>query len=408
LKVSDGAEGSALTRNVLVLGTTSMFSTFCLSLFTGYLGVYLLGLGYTKAEVGLLYSLGAIAVVASYMVSGWVADRFGRKNAIVAASLILVGAVTLLGFHPGGLVALGIFLLNWGTGALQPAFSAMITESVSVSKRGSALGIFNSLAVGLGAVAVLVSGSFVNGSDTAAYAERLPFLLLLSAVIIMAVTVAREAFLLETYTQRKPYPLKSAIRRIFKPLTEQKIKPLTIAYMIHDAGLSFVLYLIPIYAVLFLHANSVVLASMLALNYLMTLLLQTLFGRLADRWKRTKVILVSFFVEAFAIGSVVLVRSVLFLVLVYGIWVAVGQMDNPAQGALLADLTEKSTRSSVMGGFGGLTTLAAVPAPAVGGLLLSLKTGFAGGYGLPFYVAFVLLLYSALLIFFYRFQTYSG
>jgi len=408
LKTDSEAGGSPLHRNVLVLGATSMFSTFCLSLFSGYLGVYLLGIGYSKAAVGALFSLGAVAVVLAYMVSGWLADRYGRKTAIVLNSVVLAGAVAMLSVHFAVLIIAGIFLMNWGTAALQPAFGALITESVPASKRGSALGIFNSLAVGLGAVAVFISGVFINGAGVADYASRLPFLLLFSSVVIMVVSAARQALLVETHVQRPPYPLRAAIRGIFKPLTEQKLKPLTVAYMLHDAGLSVVLYLIPIYAVLYLNASSVVLAAMLALNYLMNLILQTLFGRLADRWKRTRVIEVSFLVEAFAIGSLVLVRSLLFLIIVYGVWVAVGQMDTPAQGALLADLSDKSTRSSVMGGFGGLTTLAAIPAPTIGGLLVSLKTGFAGGYGLPFYVSFVLLLFSALFIFFYRFGTYAG
>jgi len=59
-------QDSPLNTNVLVLGLTSMISTFCLSLWQGYLSLYFAGIGYEKWEIGILYTLGAVAIVAVF------------------------------------------------------------------------------------------------------------------------------------------------------------------------------------------------------------------------------------------------------------------------------------------------------------------------------------------------------
>ncbi len=202
--------------------------------------------------------------------------------------------------------------------------------------------------------------------------------------------------------------IKSIATDNLSPLFVDKLRLLTIAYMIHDAGLSLVLFLIPIYAVEYLGMPSSILAVMLALNYVITFLLQAPFGKLADTWGRTKVITLSFFIEAVAIGSLPLVKSPIYLLLVYGIWVAVGQLDAPAEGALLADLSPQERRAAIMGGFGGITTLTAIPAPAIGGALVAVMPSLLNGYALPFIGSFAVLLLSAFIILYYRRSVYSG
>ncbi|MEM3637415.1 MAG: MFS transporter [Conexivisphaerales archaeon] len=400
-------EDSPFNTNILVLGLSSMVSTFCLSLWQGYLPIYFSGMGYQKWEIGILYTLAAVAVVAAFFVSGWLGDRYGRKTMIVWSTVGLAIASSLLSFPLTAALVTGFLLYNWSTTALQPNFRAMITDSVSKGYRGRALGIFNSMAVALASVAILLSGLYVNSTDARQYAEKLPVLFTLSAVVIAIVAVSRQAGLFETF-RGMSRGFKSIVTDNISPITVDKLRLLTIAYMVHDAGLSLVLFLIPIYAVEYLGMPSSVLGLMLALNYFITLVLQAPFGKLADSWGRTKVITLSFFIEAVAIGSLILVRNPLYLLLVYGIWVAVGQLDAPAEGALLADLSPQDRRGAVMGGFGGITTLAAIPAPTLGGGLVTVFPSLVDGYGLPFLVSFVVLLASAIMILYYRNKVYSG
>lgn len=400
-------QDSPLNTNVLVLGLTSMISTFCLSLWQGYLSLYFAGIGYEKWEIGILYTLGAVAIVAAFFIAGWLGDRYGRKTIIVWSTVGLAIASSLLSFQIGIAIILGFLLFNWSTTALQPNFRAMITDSVSKGYRGRALGYFNSMAVATASIAILLSGIYVNSTDVHEYASKLPILFVLSSVIIATVAVSRYAGLIETFKGVRR-EIKSIATDNLSPLLVDKLRLLTIAYMIHDAGLSMVLFLIPIYAVEYIGMPSSILAVMLALNYVITFLLQAPFGKLADSWGRTKVITLSFFIEAVAIGSLPLIKNPLYLLIVYGIWVAVGQLDAPAEGALLADLSPQERRAAIMGGFGGITTLAAIPAPAIGGALVAVMPSLLKGYALPFIASFAVLLLSAFIIMYYRRRVYSG
>lgn len=407
MNAQNGPSESPYNSNVIVLGLTSMVSTFCISLWQAYLSPYFASLGMGNISVGLYFTYGAIATVLAYFVSGWLGDRYGRKTVIVFSTIGVAVASALMSFTLALTVLLGFLLLSWSSTSLQPNLRALITDSVSKGYRGRALGVFNSLGVALASLAIIISGIYLNTNNIAEYSSKLPILLIISSIIVSLVAVFRQAWLYETI---KPSgaKLKSLLTGNMEVLTHDKLRLITIAYMIHDAGLSVVLFLIPLYAVYYLHMQSYLLAVMLALNYLITFVLQTPFGRLADSWGRTKVIVLSFFIEAFAIGGLWLLNSIYYLILMYGVWVAIGQLDLPAEGALLADLSPQEKRATVMGGFGGVTTIAAVPAPILGGYLSSMIPGFVGGYALPFIVAFVILLISTFLALYYRAKIYSG
>jgi MFS family permease len=135
---------------------------------------------------------------------------------------------------------------------------------------------------------------------------------------------------------------------------------------------------------------------MYAAQAVLLFLLQIPFGRFADLRGRTWVIAVSFLLEAIFATAFVLYRNAIYAALMYVIWMGLGQMDAPAQVALLADLSSIEERATVMGGFGGLTTLAAIPAPLVGGLLYSIYLPS------PFYLCSALLLVSTSAILYYR------
>ncbi len=184
-------QDSPLNTNVLVLGLTSMISTFCLSLWQGYLSLYFAGIGYEKWVIGILYTLGAVAVVAAFFIAGWLGDRYGRKTIIVWSTVGLAIASSLLSFQISVAIILGFLLFNWSTTALQPNFRALITDSVSKGYRGRALGYFNSMAVATASIAILLSGIYVNSTDVHEYANKLPILFILSSVIIAIIAVGR-------------------------------------------------------------------------------------------------------------------------------------------------------------------------------------------------------------------------
>jgi len=391
----------AINRNITVLAVTAAASTFSLSLWQLYLPNYLSTQVKTTVLVGAVYSFSGLVVALSYFISGWLGDSLGRKKVIVANSFLLGLAPLFLMGSDALLLGFGLLLFFWSTSSLQPVFRAMITDGVRASHRGRALSIFNSVAVSLAVLALILSGlrlESLGGSGIQSYSlQNMASLFMASAVIILLMSFVRLIFLSETYRPSNDdrATFSSVIAKNLAPLKKGNVRPLTLAYMLHDAALSMVLFLIPLYATRAGMA-AFTLSTMFAVQIALTFILQIPFGRLADKKGRTWTILVSFVLEAIFAALLVVYANPYYAFAIYTVWIAAGQMDAPAQSALLADLTKIEERSSMMGGFGAVTTLAAIPAPIIGGFLFDVNLP------LLFYICSTLLAIAAATMLYYR------
>jgi MFS family permease len=88
---------------------------------------YALSLGMSLSEVGILYALRTATVVAVKPVMGWAADRYGRKNTLIAAVLLrcLVGLLFPFASLPWHLFAIRL-LQGVVTAAREPSAAALI------------------------------------------------------------------------------------------------------------------------------------------------------------------------------------------------------------------------------------------------------------------------------------------
>jgi MFS family permease len=392
----------SINRNVAVLGITAAISTFSISLWQAYLSVLLQGRFPSILFIGGAFSIYGLVTAVAYLISGPLGDSYGRKKIIVLSSYML-GLAPLMLLFPNNFILIGApIIFYWAQTSLQPNFRAMIMDAVKPAFRGRAFGIFNSLAVSISAVALLLSGlglSLTGSIGTSAFsAQRLAPYFLFSGVAILIIAVVRTLLLTETFgsgaTGRAGF--KANVTKNVEPLRRKSLRLPTAAYMLHDSALSLVLFLVPIYAVGETSMAPWLLGGMYAAQALLLFLLQIPFGKFADLRGRTWVIAASFLLEAIFATAFVLYRSAIYAALMYVIWMGLGQMDAPAQVALLADLSSIEERATVMGGFGGLTTLAAIPAPLVGGILYSVYLPS------PFYLCSALLLVSTAAILYYR------
>gem|GEM_PF-928088 len=391
-----------LKRNLVVLGVTSAASTFSISLWQGYLPPYLVTRLGDPVLVGLAFSAYSFVTVLAYVFAGWLGDNYGRKVVIVLNSFVLGLAPVLLMASDGTVLMLAPVLYYWAVTALKPNFNAMVTDDVQPSFRGRALGAFNSMAVSVSAVAFLLSGfQLSKGSVIARSSYDLPSmapLFMYSAVIVLTIAVARLLFLTETYRPQggRNDKLRTVLSGVLVPLRRRTLFLPTLAYMLHDAALSLVLFLVPIYADQVVGMPPWLLGAMFAVQTVLLFALQVPFGRIADKRGRTWTIIVSFLLEAVLVVVFILDPNPIYAFVMYALWIGMGQMDAPAQYALLADMTRIEERATVIGGFGAITTLVAIPAPLLGGYL------YKGLVAAPFYLCSALLASSATIMIAYR------
>jgi MFS family permease len=159
--VSWWSEADAGARRALAAGLIAwMLDAFDVMLFALVLPSLSADLGLTKAEGGLLGSVMLVAAAAGGVISGRIADRFGRTRALML-SIALYSVFTFLCGFANSLaqfVVLRVFL-GFGMGGVWSSGAALVSETWPASSRGRALGFMQSgWAIGY-AAAVLVAGA---------------------------------------------------------------------------------------------------------------------------------------------------------------------------------------------------------------------------------------------------------
>jgi DHA1 family multidrug resistance protein-like MFS transporter len=102
-------------------------------------------LGMTAGALGAVFTLMSVVNMVLIAPASMVADRFGRKWAIVPSGLLMAGSLLVLGgAHGYGPLLLGAVLLSVGTGFAGPAPAAYAADIAPPELRGLAMGLYRS------------------------------------------------------------------------------------------------------------------------------------------------------------------------------------------------------------------------------------------------------------------------
>jgi MFS family permease len=102
-------------------------------------------LGYSVAAIGALFTAMALINLVGLAPAALVADRFGRKSAIVPSGLIIASALVLMANTSTNLVFLvAATLLAVGTSIIGPAPAAYAADIAPLALRGLAMGLYRS------------------------------------------------------------------------------------------------------------------------------------------------------------------------------------------------------------------------------------------------------------------------
>ena len=136
-----------------------MLDSFDVMLYAMVLAALMSDLGMAKATAGLLGSLTLAASAVGGLVFGVVADRYGRRKALMASILIYSVFTAACGFASGvAMLAVFRIFLGLGMGGEWASGAALVSETWPAAHRGKALGIVqSSWAVGYAAAAAVAA-----------------------------------------------------------------------------------------------------------------------------------------------------------------------------------------------------------------------------------------------------------
>src|SRR3978361_1232023 len=103
--------------------------------------------GFSKTQLGLIFSAFAYPYLVFQVIGGWVGDKFGARKTLFWCGLVWAAATMLTGFA-GGLVSLfaARLLVGLGEGATFPTATRAMQNWIAPGKRGFAQGITHAFA----------------------------------------------------------------------------------------------------------------------------------------------------------------------------------------------------------------------------------------------------------------------
>lgn len=322
-----------------------------------YLTLYIVLLGATKTQLGLVTSLGLIAsgLIGPYI--GQVIDRHGPKKVYIVGILILAGGYLAFASAPVWQVAaLGMFLHQLGGGVGGQSCATICGNCLANCDRAKGMLVCESLAAGvLGMVGPMISGWFlvnimgVKDTPTDPNSIRPLFLITLVITIISLLVVVFKLSFSRWTTSN------SAVKRnVFKDAVailkadKNCVKWIFMA-IIGNMPVAMVVPYVQIFVAETKNASVTTLSGMVTATALTSVVCGYFFGILGDRFGRKKIL--SLTIGLYLVGLVLLVTTKSpFMLLTVGILQGFQEIGGP----LAASIQNELVPHKVMGRWVGV------------------------------------------------------
>jgi MFS family permease len=147
--------------------------TFGLAVMLTLFSVFAKSLSVAVFLIGVLFGFFWLGRIVGSVGGGRVSDKYGRGPIVIVAMLGSVAGFMLAAFSTGIDMLLGaVVILGFSIGTSFPVSVAIISDNVPVSKRGYAMGIYETAC----AVSFMLAATF-GGLLSDLYSPRVPYLL---------------------------------------------------------------------------------------------------------------------------------------------------------------------------------------------------------------------------------------
>jgi MFS family permease len=373
------------SRNFVLLLVIVFFTTFASSMVSGSAVTFLVKslavtMEATTAFIGVLVAVSSVAMIVGNFLGGFLADRVGRKRTIGLASVVLVPSLFVYSLVPSVLLVVLVYFVHmFAMSVFQPAFTAFVADLSRLSSRGKAFGRFNLFWIGSTVPGPLVGGFLVDSVGL-----RFPFMVgSLIAVVGLIGSFGLVGVSGASVSKGEASGVDGA-GKVLMPFGRVLLFFGAIGFLSGLASglLAPLMRDFPIYR---LGADATQLGLVISLGSgLATTLVQVPGGRLADKYGRKPLMLVSLLGAPFVIG-LAFTGSVFEFIIVSAGLVAFANLAAPAYQAWLMELVSSGRRAKVWGFVNAVTGVGQFFGPFISTWLWATQAWVA----VPFIVAAV-------------------
>ena len=367
------------SKNVLVVTLTQTLSMFMGSLWWPFQALYILELGASKENLGMILTLQSITELVIQIPGGILTDRWGRRKIIVLGTILRLGAnvIFLSSSHWTHIAPALVFT----SAAIisSPASSALLAESISKENVSTGFAAIRTVTEFPLIVTSLLGGILI---DRLGIIAGVRMILLAYSTVALASIILQWRFITETMRpsprdpaedeQREDEPILDSLRQVprdvlvlsvilgISALSMRLFSSFTVIYAVEVVGLSTTQW-----GLLGTVANITAIAFSIP------------GGRIADRFGKRVGIVISRIPMAFATLGYALSTRFLHLGIVRTISGMgsgfgadlYGPQGGPLWQALIIDYTPQQERGRFMGIIGTIKSVLCIPATWIGGYI---------------------------------------
>jgi len=370
-----------MTRNYLVLTLTSTLWGIPTSITYTYFSLYVFGLCGTEITIGLIAALGSTTYVIFSIIGGHIADLYGRKKLVSLMTIILGLSQFLVAITPNWqILTLTIIITNmcW---IFEPAFWAILADSINEQKRGTAFAIFSCLSLLPWAIMPSIGGYFI---DVHGIVTSMRWTYVGLAIAGVTAGIIRLSMLTETISpQNKQNGEKYSLKELGKLVKDAFKEHLqTWRWMPHSAlalTASYILWAFEygivepywiIYAEEIIGLTSTQWGIVTGLGSAISVISKVLIvGKLLDKFGRRKILLAT--TASDILTYLLFIRCGMFIQVLALLAVSsfIWSFYEPTYSSLEADLIPEERRGRVFAAFGVAWSAFSIPASLLGGFI---------------------------------------
>jgi MFS family permease len=352
------------------------------------LPIYGKEIGASAVEIGMLFSAFSLMIVILRPLVGAGLDRYGRRWFYLLGLLLYGLAMLVFAFSRNVWTLLAARIVQGsGSAVLWLAVSAIVADTAQVDQRGSSFGSVSQVTNQGAIIGTFIGFAALSSLEIATGWSALFFFY--AAACALAVYIAWRS-VLETRPaarEKEKTRLSDGLRAV---LRSRSLMGLMITGLVTGASAAMVAPIWMIYLQEKLNAGVDLIAWAALPGALVWAVLPTRLGKLADRFGRKPLILLSMFVAAGVSVLIPQMDSLVPLAVLWAIEAVCFAASQPSSEAMVTDLTEPEQRGRIFGIFAFIGGLGAVIGPIGGGWLYDTFSQAA-----PFYLNGVVMAASA-------------
>lgn len=336
------------------------------------LPLYLQSLGANVENIGLFFTLAALAPLAFQILGGWLSDSIGRLQAVAIGSLAGVASYVVLLIAPSWQwLLLAMAAMAMASSFVAPSFQAFVAEQSSKENLGKVYGITEGLFMVVGVIGPPLGGLISDSFDF-----RTMFLV--AGGLYGAATVVR-LFMARSANRARPHASaeKPSLRSLKKSLAAMGglllaggvITWIFISDSVRDVSYNMAFPLEPLYLKNLMGLSNAQIGLLSSIAAVTTMIFMAAAGWLSD--KKGERVCIAGGMAAGAIGIMIFLNSQNFLGFAaawffYGLGHALA---GPAYSSLISKAVPSHLRGTAFGLFSTSIGVLSLPAPLIGAML---------------------------------------